>query len=119
MSGPQDLTLAVDGGPKGLSLFLGDLSAYFRGETEAQGGDVTMPRFMAKLFMLGLREASYRAEVFEEAVAVSTRLEAEVARLEAEIGRLRSRIATLTARPTPCSAWVGAAEGAGAGAEVK
>lgn len=98
MSGPQDLTLSVEAGPKGLSLFLSDIGAYFAGETAAVGGDVVVPRIIAKLFTLGFREAAYRSEAFEETLAVCARLEATVRIQEAEIARLKRQLATQTGR---------------------
>lgn len=93
MSGPNDITLDVGAGPKALSIFLGDISAYFRGELAARGGDLVLPRGIAKLFDLGFREATYRAEILEESQDVCGRLEARHRLQEAEIARLKRLLA--------------------------
>lgn len=99
MADPKDMTLSVEAGPKGLSVFLAEIATFFADETKERGGDVVLPRFVAKLFVLGFRDAGYRAEAFEETAAVCGRLEATVRIQQAEIDRLKAQLATRTARP--------------------
>ncbi len=101
MTGPQDMTLSPEAGPKGLSLFLADLASYFRSEITTRGGDVVVPRFLAKLLQLGLGEAADRAEVFEETLRVAEANERRQRVLLAEIDALRQRIVLLGEIPAP------------------
>lgn len=85
MSGPQDLTLTMGEGPKALSLFLADLAIYFRDERRSTGGDVIVPRFLAKLFEMSLSEAASRTDALEETNRAYLHLERRVSDLQAEL----------------------------------
>jgi hypothetical protein len=84
----DDYTLAVEAGPKGVSIFLSDVSAFFRSELAAGGGELVLPRFPVKLFIAAFDDAAGRVEAFEETDRAQRR-EADIAR--AEIARLQQR----------------------------
>lgn len=88
----DDHTLAVQTGPKGVSLFLEDIAAFFRGELHAGGGDLVLPRFLAKLLEIAFAESAARVDAFEEA---DRALRRELAVRRAEIAQMEQKLLLL------------------------
>jgi len=98
----DDHTLFPGDGPKGVSLFLDDTAGFFRSELQVGGGDLVLPRFLAKLFALAFREAAARVDANEDTEA-ALRRELTIAR--AEVAQLEQKLllagVAIPARPGP------------------